>query len=445
MTRARRHLVLDHVRGRRGGRRPGPVAVLRGGARGRRAEVEEVGEAPERALLAAVAERHAAFEEASLRGRAAVARPRGADAEAAIAAAEAGGPGAGRGARARRCGRRRRAAPGGRGRAAGPAGPGAQPQRRRGLPHLPAALPVRGGRPGAGAAEPGAGGRGRRSRRARGPLPARRDRRRRRGAGAAVRRRRCAARGSAGDRRGPPGAGPRPARPCRAYHERLVRSGAGRWRWSASSRSRSARTGCTGASTAWTPTRPAATSSWTTRPASRRRPARAATTTTWCCGSTCSARARRGASSRAGRRWSTCSTATRAACTRRPPTRGDRPGQVREAAEGIAAGRFEPRPSWACRTVRLRPPLPGAGPMTLLSALEPGGPLEGVYAVRRKERRLSRQGRPFLALTLADASGAVPAVVFDEPDYFARPVRGGRPGAGDRPGHRARRPPRGWW
>ena len=39
--------------------------------------------------------------------------------------------------------------------------------------------------------------------------------------------------------------------------------------------------------------------------------------------------------------------------------------------------------------------------------------------MRRKERRLSRQGRPFLALTLADATGAVPAVLFDEPDYFA--------------------------
>ena len=57
--------------------------------------------------------------------------------------------------------------------------------------------------------------------------------------------------------------------------------------------------------------------------------------------------------------------------------------------------------------------------MTPLSALEPGAPLEGVYAVRRKERRLSRQGRPFLALTLADATGAVAAVVFDEPDFFA--------------------------
>jgi 3'-5' exoribonuclease len=57
--------------------------------------------------------------------------------------------------------------------------------------------------------------------------------------------------------------------------------------------------------------------------------------------------------------------------------------------------------------------------VTPISSLEAGAPLEGVYAVRRKERRLSRQGRPFLALTLADATGAVPAVVFDEPDFFS--------------------------
>lgn len=57
--------------------------------------------------------------------------------------------------------------------------------------------------------------------------------------------------------------------------------------------------------------------------------------------------------------------------------------------------------------------------MTPISSLEAGGAVEGVYAVRRKERRLSRQGRPFLALTLADATGSVSAVVFDEADYFA--------------------------
>ena len=62
------------------------------------------------------------------------------------------------------------------------------------------------------------------------------------------------------------------------------------------------------------------------------------------------ARARRGASSRAGRPSSTSSTATPAACT---PTRDDDAAvveAVRDAADGIAAGRFEPRPSWDCRT-----------------------------------------------------------------------------------------------
>ena len=92
---------------------------------------------------------------------------------------------------------------------------------------------------------------------------------------------------------------------------------------------------------------------------------------------------------------------------------------VRDAAEGISAAPVRAAPLLGLPHLRLRAPLPGAGPVTPLSALEPGAPLEGVYAVRRKERRLSRQGRPFLALTLADATGAVPAVVFDEPDFFA--------------------------
>jgi 3'-5' exoribonuclease len=65
--------------------------------------------------------------------------------------------------------------------------------------------------------------------------------------------------------------------------------------------------------------------------------------------------------------------------------------------------------------------------MTPVATLEPGRPAEGVYAVRRKERRLSRQGRPYLSLTLADASGAIRAVVLDEPDYFAEQF-----GEGDR-------------
>jgi 3'-5' exoribonuclease len=57
--------------------------------------------------------------------------------------------------------------------------------------------------------------------------------------------------------------------------------------------------------------------------------------------------------------------------------------------------------------------------MTAISTLEAGRPVEGVYAVRRKERRLTRAGKPFLALTLADSSGALPAMLFDEVDFFA--------------------------
>jgi 3'-5' exoribonuclease len=56
--------------------------------------------------------------------------------------------------------------------------------------------------------------------------------------------------------------------------------------------------------------------------------------------------------------------------------------------------------------------------MSTIASLQAGQPVEGVYAVRRKERRLSRQGTPFLALTLADGTGALPAMIFDQADYF---------------------------
>lgn len=65
--------------------------------------------------------------------------------------------------------------------------------------------------------------------------------------------------------------------------------------------------------------------------------------------------------------------------------------------------------------------------MSTIASLQAGQPVEGVYAVRRKERRLSRQGAPFLALTLADATGALPAMIFDQADYF-----GGQFEEGDR-------------
>ncbi len=56
--------------------------------------------------------------------------------------------------------------------------------------------------------------------------------------------------------------------------------------------------------------------------------------------------------------------------------------------------------------------------MTPLASLEPGSAVEGVYAVAEKERRLTRQGAPFLVLTLQDQSGSARALVFDQPDFF---------------------------
>jgi 3'-5' exoribonuclease len=62
--------------------------------------------------------------------------------------------------------------------------------------------------------------------------------------------------------------------------------------------------------------------------------------------------------------------------------------------------------------------------MTALSDITPG-PFEGVYAVREVERRLSRKGTPFLALSLADASGSARAMIFDQADFFAGRVSAG--------------------
>lgn len=57
--------------------------------------------------------------------------------------------------------------------------------------------------------------------------------------------------------------------------------------------------------------------------------------------------------------------------------------------------------------------------MSAVAGLEVGQPVEGVYAVRKKERRLSKNGDPYLMVTLADASGAIGGFVFDQPDFFA--------------------------
>jgi len=46
-----------------------------------------------------------------------------------------------------------------------------------------------------------------------------------------------------------------------------------------------------------------------------------------------------------------------------------------------------------------------------MTTLEPGRPVEGVFAVRRKERRMSRKGSPYLALTLGDPAGVGPEII----------------------------------
>ena len=48
----------------------------------------------------------------------------------------------------------------------------------------------------------------------------------------------------------------------------------------------------------------------------------------------------------------------------------------------------------------------------MTTTLEPGRPVEGVFAVRRKERRMSRKGSPYLALTLGDATGTIAALAY---------------------------------
>ncbi|MCB0882369.1 MAG: HD domain-containing protein [Thermoleophilia bacterium] len=65
--------------------------------------------------------------------------------------------------------------------------------------------------------------------------------------------------------------------------------------------------------------------------------------------------------------------------------------------------------------------------MTALAEIMPGGPFEGVYAVRGVERRLARSGRPFLSVELADASGTARAVVFEQPDWFRERLTVGAP------------------
>ena len=213
MTRARRHLVLATFGVNAAGVAQAPSPFFEEARAATGAELEDVGEAPERALLAGIAERHAAFEQASLRAASAVASGEG-DAPARVAAAEEAARdliqarAAALRPRPRAAGRaRRRARPPGPGLELSPSAVEAYrtcPLRYRFA--MVDRVPVRPGparaigvaahaaleahyRPG------GTGGDGERAR-------------------AAVRRR-AAARGGGRRRRGAPGAGPRPARPCR--------------------------------------------------------------------------------------------------------------------------------------------------------------------------------------------------------------------------------------
>jgi len=65
--------------------------------------------------------------------------------------------------------------------------------------------------------------------------------------------------------------------------------------------------------------------------------------------------------------------------------------------------------------------------MSGLAQLTPGQPFEGIYAVRQVERRLSRAGKPFLSVVLADATGSARGVIFDQPDWFAERLSPGAP------------------
>lgn len=62
----------------------------------------------------------------------------------------------------------------------------------------------------------------------------------------------------------------------------------------------------------------------------------------------------------------------------------------------------------------------------LLAALHAGDAVDGVFACTRKERLLTRSGRPYLALELRDRSGTLPARVFRDAD-----LHGGRFASGE--------------
>jgi 3'-5' exoribonuclease len=60
-----------------------------------------------------------------------------------------------------------------------------------------------------------------------------------------------------------------------------------------------------------------------------------------------------------------------------------------------------------------------------IADVEAGRPVEGVYAVARKQRRHDRNGDPYLVLELTDSTGAIEGRVWKNADWFDRNVREG--------------------
>lgn len=65
-----------------------------------------------------------------------------------------------------------------------------------------------------------------------------------------------------------------------------------------------------------------------------------------------------------------------------------------------------------------------AGDMRI-AEVEAGRPVEGVYAIVRKQRRHDRNGDPYLVLELSDPTGSIEARVWKNADWFDRNIREG--------------------
>jgi 3'-5' exoribonuclease len=77
------------------------------------------------------------------------------------------------------------------------------------------------------------------------------------------------------------------------------------------------------------------------------------------------------------------------------------------------------------RTVEAATAPKADSPAEGIAALQPGRPLNGRFAVARKDRQQSKAGTPYLSLELRDRTGSVPARIFREADQLgARFERG---------------------